>query len=309
MNYTLRQLEIFKKVSDLKSITKASEELYLTQPAVSIQLKKLQDQFNIPLFEVVGRQLFITEFGKEIVEVAEKILEEVQIIKYKSLTYQEKLAGKLKIAIVSTAKYAMPYILSNFINTNSGVDLTMDVTNKSSVIKSLEDNEVDFAMVSTIPKNLKIDRIELMKNKLFLVGANRQTRPSKSISKKDFEKQPLIFREYGSATRLAMEDYLASRQILVTKKMEFTSNEAVKQAIIAGLGVSIMPLIGIKNSLQTGELQIIPSKGLPIETTWNLIWLKSKNLSRVAKAFIGYLQENKHSIISENFGWFEAYES
>jgi DNA-binding transcriptional LysR family regulator len=307
MNYTLHQLEIFQKVAEFKSVTKASEALFLTQPAVSIQLKNFQGQFDIPLFEVVGRKLYITEFGEEIALTAQKILDEVKTINYKSLSYQGKLAGALKIAIVSTAKYAMPYLLSDFMHKNEGVDLTMDVTNKASVIKSLENNEVDFAMVSTIPKNLAIERIELMKNKLFLVGSDQHLNITKNITKNGFEKLPLIFRENGSATRLAMEKYITTHKLSINKKMELTSNEAIKQAIIAGLGASIMPLIGIKDSLNMLEIQIIPAKGLPITTTWNLIWLKSKNLSMVAKAFIAHIDENKEAIIAEHFGWFENY--
>jgi len=307
MNYTLHQLEIFNKVAELKSVTRTSEELFLTQPAVSIQLKKFQDQFNIPLFEVVGRKLYITDFGEEIALMAQKILNEVAAINYKSLEYKGELAGKLKIAIVSTAKYAMPYLLSDFMHQNKGVDLLMDVTNKATVLNSLENNKADFAMVSTIPKNLKINNIKLMKNKLYLVGSKKFTSNQKNISKKQFEKLSLIYRENGSATRLIMEKYIAENEISIYKKMELTSNEAIKQAVIAGLGVSIMPLIGIKNSLHTSELKIIPSKGLPIETNWNLIWLKSKKLSTVAKAFVEHIQTNKDLIIKEHFNWFEAY--
>lgn len=307
MNYTLHQLEIFSKVAELNSVTKASEELFLTQPAVSIQLKNFQEQFNMPLFEIVGRKLYITEFGEEIAHAAKRILDEVQVMNYKSLSHEGQLAGKLKIAIVSTAKYAMPYLLSDFIHQHKGVDLIMDVTNKATVIKSLENNEVDFAMLSITPKKLSIERIELMKNKLFLVGGEQYINKSKNIDKRGFEKLPLIFREHGSATRLVMEQYITKRKISVYKKMELTSNEAVKQAVIAGLGVSIMPLIGIKDSLNMFELQIIKAKGLPIETTWNLVWLKSKNLSTVAKAFIDHIQKNKDAIIKKHFGQFEDY--
>ena len=152
MNYTLHQLEIFKKVAELKSVTKASEQLFLSQPAVSIQLKNFQDQFKIPLFEIVGRKLYVTEFGEEIALAATKILEEVAAINYKSHLFEGNLAGKLNISLVSTAKYAMPYFLTDFIKENDRVDVTMDVTNKMSVIRALENNECDFAMVSTIPR-------------------------------------------------------------------------------------------------------------------------------------------------------------
>lgn len=307
MHYTLHQLEIFRKVAQLKSVTKASEELFLTQPAVSIQLKKFQDQFQIPLFEVVGRKIYITEFGEEIALAAENILSEVNAINYKALSFQGELSGKLKIAIVSTAKYAMPYFLTDFMSKHKGVELSMDVTNKAEVVKSLENNLVDFAMVSVIPKHLKISRIELMENKLYLVGSKHFKHKGKTLSKALFEKLPLIYREQGSATRNQMEYFIASHKISTYKKMELKSNEALKQAVIAGLGFSIMPLIGIKNELNNGDLQVIPMTGLPMITNWNLIWLSSKNLSSIAKHFVDHINDNKSDIMKNHFDWFEKY--
>jgi DNA-binding transcriptional LysR family regulator len=301
MNYTLHQLEIFKKIAEVKSVTKASEQLFLTQPAVSIQLKNFQEQFKLPLFEVVGRRLYITEFGEEIAKAASKIIEEVEAIYYKSSLFEGQLAGKLKISIVSTAKYAMPFFLSGFIKENDRIDVTMDVTNKMSVIRALENNECDFAMVSTIPKKLKIESIELMKNKMFFVAGRNYKLPKKGVFLKDLNKSIFLFRENGSATRLAMEKYLVKHKIKVLRKMELTSNEAVKQAIIANLGISLMPIIGINDALKNGDLQIIKIKDLPIETNWNLIWLKSKNLSRVAKEFQEYIVKSKEDVIEKQF--------
>ncbi len=307
MNYTLHQLQIFLKITQLKSITKASEALFLSQPAVSIQLKKFQDQFSIPLTEVVGRQLYVTDFGEEIAEAAEKVLNEVQAINYKTLSYKGQVAGRLKISIVSTGKYVMPYFLSDFTNQNKGVDLIIDVTNKTSVVKSLEKNQVDFALVSVIPDKLNLERIELMENKLFLIGSTKNKIDNKVSKKKIFESYPMLYREEGSATRNAMEVFIASHNISTRKKIELTSNEALKQAIIAGLGYSIMPLIGIKNELKNGDLEIIPFKGLPIVTNWNLVWQKSKNLSPTATAYLNFIKDEKDRIISENFDWYEDY--
>lgn len=303
MNYTLHQLQIFLKISELQSITKASEELHLTQPAVSIQLKNFQDQFPIPLTEVVGRRLFITDFGMEIARAAEKILNQVQEINYRTMAFQGRLSGRLKISVVSTGKYVMPFFMSDFMRENSGVDLIMDVTNKTKVVRSLEKNEVDFALVSVLPDKLNVDKVELMPNKLFYVSSyNRKF--SKAPTKRSlFEKIPLIYREPGSATRNAMESFIESNNFSVNKTMELTSNEAVKQAVISGLGCSIMPLIGIKNALKNKDVKIIPLKGLPIITNWNLIWLKSKNLSPAAVAFLDYLAENKEEIIQQKFNW------
>lgn len=307
MNYTLHQLQIFLKIYENQSITKASEELYLTQPAVSIQLKNFQDQFSIPLTEVVGRKLFITDFGKEIAQAAQKILNEVHAINYKTLAYQGQLSGRLIISVVSTGKYVAPYFMSDFMKQNAGVDLIMDVTNKTKVIKSLELNSVDFALVSVLPKKLKVEKVELMQNKLFFVGSTK-LELKKGISKRKlFEELPLIYREQGSATRNAMESFILKNKIPVRKKMALTSNEAVKQAVIAGLGYSIMPLIGLKNELKNKDVQIIPVTGLPIITTWNLIWLKSKKLSPAAVEFKEHVEREKEKVINTTFSWVNEY--
>ncbi|TLP82616.1 LysR family transcriptional regulator [Maribacter sp. ACAM166] len=307
MNYTLHQLHIFLKITEHQSITKASVELHLTQPAVSIQLKNFQDQFSIPLTEVVGRKLYVTDFGKEIAQAAEKILYEVDAINYKTLAYKGELVGRLKFSVVSTGKYVLPYLLSNFITKNKGVDLIINVTNRAQVIESLELNKVDFAMVSVLPKKLKVDRIELMENKLFLIGGKQGSNHIALTKKKLFEQLPLIYREMGSATRMAMESFIRKNKFQVHKKIELTSNEAVKQAVIAGLGYSIMPLIGLKNELKNKDVQIISVKGLPISTKWNLIWLKSKKLSPSAKAFLNYLKAEKVEVIHANFNWINSY--
>jgi DNA-binding transcriptional LysR family regulator len=223
------------------------------------------------------------------------------------LAYKGQLAGRLKISVVSTGKYVMPQYLADFMKQHDGIELLMDVTNKSKVIESLENNEVDFALVSILPEKLNIEKMDLLQNKLYLVG-NGQQKFKKGISAKEiFKDLPLIFREKGSGTRQTMESFFVKHNIEVLKKMELTSNEAVKQALIAGLGYSIMPLIGIKNELHADELQIIPIKGLPIKTTWSLIWLKGKKHSPLSLAFMDYLKKEKSKIVKENFNWYEQY--
>ena len=307
MNYTLNQLQIFLKVVKTQSVTKASEELHLTQPAVSIQLKKFQDQFDIPLTEVVGRKIYITDFGHEIAEAAEQIINQVYAINFKTLAYKGQLTGRLKISVVSTGKYVMPYFLADFIKEHSGIELQMDVTNKNKVVESLENNEVDFALVSILPTTLNIEHLDLFPNKLFLVGKTN-TQFVKDIDIEEiFKDLPLIFREKGSGTRLTMERFIADNNISALKKMELTSNEAVKQALLAGLGYSIMPLIGLKNELQNNELEIIPVQGLPITTTWSLIWLKGKKHSTVSLSLLNYIMKEKDNIVKHKFSWYEQY--
>ncbi len=307
MNYTLQQLHIFLKVTQLKSVTKAADALFLTQPAVSIQLKNFQAQFDIPLTEIIGRQLFVTDFGNEIAIAAENILNEVYAINYKTQAYRGKLFGKLKISIVSTAKYIMPYLLSDFMLENKEIELLLDVTNKIKVLQSLEKNEVDFALVSVLPNNMQIEKLTLMENKLYLIGNSNQDLNNKTNSEDIFKDLPLIYREQGSGTRFVMEQFIEKNKLPAKLKMELTSNEAVKQAVIAGIGYSIMPIIGIKNELENGQLQIIEVDNFPIISTWYLIWQKNKKFSPLAAAYLKYLEENKKSIIEKQFGWTTHY--
>jgi len=303
MNYTLHQLQIFLKVSETGSITKAAEELHLTQPAVSIQLKNLQQHFDIPLIEVVNKKVYITEFGRELINTSKRILAEIDLIEQHTMAIKGKLTGKLNIAAVSTGKYIAPYYLSGFHNQYDGVELNLDVSNKGKVLESLEKNEIDFAFLSMLPGQIKLKKIELMQDKLFLVG-NGDVKISKTATTREIlESRPLIFRENGSATRLMMEKFLQRCKVDLKQKMELSSNEAVKQSLIAGLGISLMPLIGIKNELSLGHLKILPVKGTPISTSWNLVWLAEKKLSPVASAFVDYIRQEKMAIFDRHFSW------
>jgi DNA-binding transcriptional LysR family regulator len=307
MNYTLHQLKVFLKVAKTKSITKAANELHLTQPAVSIQLKNFQDQFDIPLTEVIGRQLYVTDFGKEIAHIAEQIINESDKLIFKTLDYKGILSGVLKLSVVSTGKYVMPYFLSDFLNMNNGIELDMDVTNKSKVVNALKNNEIDFALVSSLPDEMNIESETLLQNKLFLVCNKELQLDEKWTIEESLINIPHIYREEGSATRMYMENYFSQKGYLIKSKLQLTSNEAVKQAVIAGLGISIMPLIGLKNELEKSDIKIIQAKGLPLVTNWKLVWLKGKKMSPVAAAYLEYIKQQKAVINENQFSWINKY--
>jgi DNA-binding transcriptional LysR family regulator len=195
MNYTLNQLQIFLKVTQLRSITKAAVELNLTQPAVSIQLKNFQDQFGSPLVEVLGKKVYVTDFGAEVSERIEQILTQVQSISNLNKEQSKRLTGKLRIAVVSTGKYVMPYFLSGFLTENKEVTLLMDVNNRAGVIQSLENNEIDLALVSVLPHKRNFESLELLPNNLYLVGRNPISRKKKSEDFFDYSQFPFIYRE------------------------------------------------------------------------------------------------------------------
>ena len=278
----------------------------MTQPAVSIQLRNFQNQFDIPLTEIVGRKLYVTEFGREIALAAQRIIDEVNTINFRTSAFKGMVSGRLRVSVVSTGKYVMPYYLSEFMNANKGIELEMDVTNKLKVIQSLKDNEVDFALVSVLPKDIVLDHLILLENRLFLVGSRNLEINPQAKMEAIFTQYPLIYREEGSATRTAMENFLQNRNISAATKLQLTSNEAVKQALIAGLGISIMPLIGLKNELERDELKIIPIKGLPITTDWRLVWLRNKPLTPVATAFLAFVKEKKEAIFEDSFSWIQT---
>ncbi len=299
MNYTLHQLRIFSTVLKNRSITLTAEELNLTQPAVSIQLKKFQEQFKIPLTETRGRGIHITQFGEEIGKVCKSILQEAEQLKQTSDNYLGLITGSLHFSVVSTAKYVIPYFLSDFKSAYPDIEIKINVTNKETVLKSLTNNEDDFCMVSILPDMPNTESLSLIENKLVLVG--RQDLADQVKSPQDLARLPMIYREQGSATRLTMEKYLKIHGIQASNKMELVSNEAVKQAVKAGLGLSIMPMMGLKHELAQEEIQIIQMPGLPLVTDWQLVYNKKNTYSPAANAFIQHMNQNKKEIANKYF--------
>lgn len=302
MHYTLHQLQVFLKVAELGSVSKAAEAMHLTQPAVSMQLRKLQEQFALPLTEMVGRQLFLTEFGQEIATAARPILEQVHAINYKTLAYQGQLTGQLRIMSVSTGKYIMPYLLSDFLYRNPGIELQYQVTNKQQVLAALEQNSIDLALVSLVPVHLALEKMELLPNELRLVASPLLLeRAGTSHWQELLQRQPLLFRESGSGTRQLMETWLAGQGWSQPHRFELASNEAVKQAVLAGLGCSVMPVLGIKGELQRGEMVVVEAPGLPLYSQWSLVHARGKRLLPAAAAFLSFLARERETI---NTRWF-----
>ena len=213
----------------------------------------------------------------------------------------------MRASVVSTGQYVIPYFIGDFFTRNSGIDLFLDTTNKRKVIESLNENQTDFAMMSVVPPGLVINHIDLLSNHLFLVCNKKVWEGFENNIADLFERYPFLIREKGSATRNESEKYLTSSKIKISKSIELSSNETVKQAVLAGMGISILPLIGMKNQLLDGSLKIIPLSGLPLQTTWRLVWLKEKALSPAARTFIEYIEEQKENIVKMHFDWIKLY--
>ncbi len=308
MNISLHQLRVFMAVVEKESVSRAAEELHMTQPAVSIQLKNLQEQFELPLTEVISRRTYITDFGREVYAAATRILEEVDGLDQHAGRFKGLLTGRLSLAVASTGKYVMPYYLRDFLRAHPDVNLSMDVTNKARVVRSLENNEVDFALVSVLPEKLEIEQEVLLPNPLFLTCGQAIRPPGKGLRDRSlFKEIPLIYREDGSGTRFAMQRYFQRANIVPRVRLELTSTEAVKQAVIAGLGYSILSLLSIRNELQQKQIRIVPVKGLPLVENWRLVWLARKQLPLAAKAFLDHVRKEKEAVYREQFSWMEKY--
>ena len=296
MNYTLHQLRIFAEVVRQRSVTEAAQVLHLSQPAVSVQLNKLENEFPLPLTERVGRSLQPTEFGLTMARLAEDLLRDAEALEAAASAHLGLTTGRLRIASVSTGKYVMPYLLTDFMHSHPGLQLLLEVTNRQQVVESLEDALVDLALVSVVPDHLPLEVLPIMANQLELV-ARPGLQPCTANPQEALNRLPLIFREVGSGTRKVMEAYLTSAGVEPARRMELTSNEAVKQAVLAGLGQSIMPLIGLRNELNLGQLEIIPCQGLPLQTEWSLVWRSDRKLPPAARALIQELEQNLDRVI------------
>ena len=269
---------------------------HLTQPAVSIQFKTFAQQFNFPLIEYRSKQMVLTELGTEVFRRLTQILDYTAALNTLNTSLKDKLTRTLTLSVVSTDKYIMPYLVKTFIDDHPDVDLVMDVDNRLKVIESLEKNSVDFSLVSILPKNLPVETLELIGNDLYLMGSPMQ---KKLWEQQNMGQMTYLFRERGSSTKSHMEKFLSMIKVKPNKKVELTSNETIKQSVIAGLGISVMPVIGIKRELNDGTVVIIPHTKLPIKTNWNLIWRQQKELSPVASAFLKHLEDHKESILKE----------
>jgi DNA-binding transcriptional LysR family regulator len=301
MNYTLNQLEIFLKISQTQNITKAAELLNLSQPAVSIQLKNFQQQFPVPLTEVLGKKLFLTDFGKEVAAMAEEILNKAQAIHYRALEHDGKLVGTLKLGVVSTGSYVIPYFLADFIKKHPAVQLHVEVSNKSGVVQALEKNLIDFALLSIPPENMRLEKIELLKNTLYWVGSPKVFAQGNRIAESDWPSVTVIYRELGSGLRQIAEQYIKERQFQPLKWIELSTYEMVKHALLAGVGISVMPLVGLRQDIASGTLQVFEVENFPITTTWSMVWNTGKMHSPSAKAFLNHIEENKGEIVRQYF--------
>lgn len=287
---SLRQMQIFEAVVRLGGYTRAAEALHLTQPTVSMQVKKLAETIGHPLLERIGKRLHTTAVGDEVYASAQNILRNMAALGDATSTMDGVIKGPLRIAVITTAKYFMPHLLGAFISQHPDVQPMLKVTNRSRVLERLKSNEDDILIMGQVPVELDVVAHPFVDNELVVVAnpSHPLTRRS-NITLKQLHKERFLMRESGSGTRLAIERLFAEQGLEIQPYMELGSSEAIKQAVMAGLGISVLSRHNLRLELAGNHIAILDVKDFPLFYRWYAVHLQGKKLSLTASSFLEFL--------------------
>ncbi|MBS1246148.1 MAG: LysR family transcriptional regulator [Proteobacteria bacterium] len=289
---TLRQLEVFEAIARLGSFTRAAEEMFLTQPTVSMQIKKLTEAIGLPLFEQVGKKVFLTDAGRELHKTCREIFKHFSHFEMVVADLKGLKQGTLRLAVVTTAKYFAPRLLGPFCQQYPGIQVSLKVSNRERVLERLADNQDDLYILGQPPVELDAIAEPFLENPLVVLApANHALAGKKKIPLQRLAEEPLLMREPGSGTRAATERLFAEHGLNMKVRMELGSNEAIKQAIVGGLGVSVLSRHTLTLDAPLGQLTTLDVVGFPIERQWYVAYPTGKQLSIVARAFLDYLKQ------------------
>lgn len=286
MHLTLRQLAVFESVARHLSYTKAAEEMYLSQPAVSMQIRQLEDAVGLPLFERLGKKIHLTEAGRELYHYAQLIGRQLKEAEEVLSALKGLNKGRLAVSVASTANYFATRLLAAFKQQYEGVAVSLDVTNRRTLLRQLEHNEVDLVIMGRPPEDADLAAEPFMDNPLVVIArAGHPLADQRAIPMSRLADELFVVRERGSGTRIAMEKSFAEQGRSLRSGMEMSSNEAIKQAVEAGLGLGIVSLHTLELELATGRIVLLDVEGFPILRQWHVVHRREKRLSPVAQAF------------------------
>lgn len=299
MNISFRQLRLFKAFAETGSVTAAAKLMHVTQPTASMQLKDLSNAVGLPLFEFVGKKVYLTEAGKKLAVTAQSIAQEWEAFDQTISSMKGLERGALKISVVSTAKYFIPRLVGNFCADHPGVDIALEVLNRDAVIARLENNLDDMAIMTQPPAHLEIQDEVFLDNPLVCIAAKNHPLVGKKISLNDIAHEFFVMREIGSGTRMSCDLFFKNKRISPNVRLTLGSNEAIKHAVGSGLGLSIVSM----HSLTEHDLKVLVSvlnmSDFPIKSQWHIVSLKGKKMSPIAQIFHDHLLE-KVSEINES---------
>jgi DNA-binding transcriptional LysR family regulator len=286
MHLTLRQLAVFESVARHLSHTKAAEEMYLSQPAVSMQIRQLEEAVALPLFEKLGKKIHLTEAGRELYHYAQMVRRQLEEAEEVLEALKGLNKGRLAVSVASTANYFATRLLAAFKQQYEGVAVSLDVTNRRTLLRQLEHNEADMVIMGRPPEDADLVAEPFMDNPLVVIApAGHPLAGQHGIPVRRLADELFVVRERGSGTRIAMEKSFAEQGRSLKTGMEMTSNEAIKQAVEAGLGLGIVSLHTLELELVAGRLIVLDVESFPIMRQWHVVHRREKRLSPVAQAF------------------------
>lgn len=290
LRVTLRQLQVFEAVARHLSFSRAAEELHLTQPAVSMQIRQLEASVGLPLFEQIGKKIFLTEAGNEVYHYSRSIAQQLTEAEAVLSEMKGLRRGRLNISVVSTANYFAPQLLALFCQRNQDVTLSLKVVNREELLHQLASNEMDLGVMGQPPEGLDIVAEPFMENPLVVVAPpSHPLVTERDIPLSRLAQETFIVREQGSGTRSAMERFFQQHGLNLATGMEMSTNEAIKQAVQAGMGLGVVSVHTIALELETRRLVVLDVESFPILRHWYVIHRKGKRLSAMAQAFKDFL--------------------
>ena len=292
---TLRQLQIFEAIVRLGSFTRAAEELFLTQPTVSMQTKKLADAMGLPLFEHIGRTFKPTEAGMELYQSCRRIFETLSNLEMKLADLKGIKSGRLRLGVITTAKYFVPNVLGDFCHKYPGIDVALKVTNRNRIIERIQANEDDLYIMGQPPESgIEVETFPFAPNPLVVMARHDHPLVSqKKIPLSRIVEEPFLLREPGSGVRDTILKIFEDQGLRPRVRMELGSNEAIKHAIVGGLGLSVLSLHTLTLEGTKGPVAVLDVEGFPIQRKWYLVYPKGKELSLVAKAFLEFALDSE----------------
>ncbi len=287
---TLHQLRVFEAAARHSSFTRAAEELFLTQPTISMQIKQLTKSVGIPLFEQVGKRLYLTEAGRELFATCQEIFNTFAQFEMKVADLKGLKQGQLRLAVITTAKYFIPRLLGSFCQLYPGIEISLQVTNHEGILDRMTSNQDDLYIMSQIPEHLDINCEAFLDNPLVVLAPiNHPLASEKNIPISKLTNEAFIMREPGSGTRRAVQQLFDENDVQVKVKLELGSNEAIKQAIAGGLGISVLSRHTLMPYAE--DLTILDVEHFPIKRNWYMVYPNGKQLSIVGRTYFEYLLE------------------
>jgi len=298
LHLTLRQLSVFEAVARHRSYSRAAEELHLTQPAVSMQIKQLEENVGMALFEQLGKKIYLTEAGHELYHYARLIAQQLAEVEAVFDELKGLKRGRLKISVASTANYFAPQLLATFSQRYPTVTVSLAVSNRQTLLTQLSNNEMDMAIMGQPPEDLDLVAQSFMENPLVVIAP--LTHPlarQKNIPLERLAEETFLMREEGSGTRIAMERFFEGHGLKIHTGMQMSSTEAIKQGVQAGLGLGVVSLHTVELELSARRLKVLDVKEFPIRRHWYIVHRKDKRLSAAAQAFKNFLLEEATSLL------------